>query len=199
MSAAPAGVCVDLGTGDGLFVYHIALQNPHRLCIGIDANARPLEKISERIYRKRSSGGAPNALYVLAAAETLPEELSGIADEITVLFPWGSLLRGVVTPDRMLLESLHRICKPGGALRIILSLDRIKDQGEMARLGLPNLTPTYIQSELPVRYGEAGFDMLSINALSEAAIATLDTSWAKKLRNNRDRVVYELIAARKGK
>ncbi len=93
------GVIVDIGTGDGRFVYQSARENPKKFYIGIDPNVRPLEKISEKIYRKPAKGGAPNALFVQAAIEDLPAELDGVADEIHVHFPWGSLLRAVATGD----------------------------------------------------------------------------------------------------
>ncbi|HEX3254127.1 MAG TPA: hypothetical protein VHS05_32120 [Pyrinomonadaceae bacterium] len=47
------GVIIDIGTGDGRFVYQSARRNPRKFYIGIDPNAGPLEKISEKIHRKR--------------------------------------------------------------------------------------------------------------------------------------------------
>jgi 16S rRNA (adenine(1408)-N(1))-methyltransferase len=62
-------VIVDIGTGDGRFVYQSARENPRKFYIGIDPNVRPLEKISEKIYRKPAKGGATNALFDQAALE----------------------------------------------------------------------------------------------------------------------------------
>jgi len=45
--------------------------------MGIDANRRPLEKISERVYRRAAKGGLPNAMFVQAAVESLPAEVGG--------------------------------------------------------------------------------------------------------------------------
>lgn len=83
-----AGIVLDIGTGDGRFVFAAAKANPNRFYIGIDANAKPLEKRSIKITRKRAKGGMPNAMFVQAAVEDLPEELDGIASEIYVNFPW---------------------------------------------------------------------------------------------------------------
>jgi ubiquinone/menaquinone biosynthesis C-methylase UbiE len=113
-------VIVDIGTGDGRFVYQSARENPGRFYLGIDPNVRPLEKISEKIHRKPAKGGAPNALFIQAAIEELPAELNGVADEIHVHFPWGSLLRAVATADVLLLQNLHRICAPGTLLEVVL-------------------------------------------------------------------------------
>jgi tRNA G46 methylase TrmB len=46
LTAVPEqGVIIDLGTGDGRFVYQSARQNPKKFYIGIDPNVRPLQKI----------------------------------------------------------------------------------------------------------------------------------------------------------
>lgn len=45
------------------------------MLIGVDANPRPLGKVSERIHRKPTKGGLPNVLFVQAAIEDLPSEL----------------------------------------------------------------------------------------------------------------------------
>ncbi|MGH9970191.1 MAG: methyltransferase domain-containing protein [Pyrinomonadaceae bacterium] len=91
------GIIVDIGTGDGLFVYQSARLNPKKFYIGIDPSPRPLEKISEKIHRRPAKGGLPNALFLQAAVEDLPGELDGVADEVHIHFPWGSLLGAVAT------------------------------------------------------------------------------------------------------
>jgi 16S rRNA (adenine(1408)-N(1))-methyltransferase len=68
------GIVIDIGTGDGLFVFESARQNARKFYIGIDASARPLEKISEKIHRKPAKGGLPNVLFLHAAVEDLPSE-----------------------------------------------------------------------------------------------------------------------------
>ncbi len=92
------GIVLDIGTGDGRFVYRCARQNPKKFYIGIDATPRPLEKVSEKIHRKPSKGGLSNLLFIQAAVEDLPPELDGVADEIHIHLPWGSLLRTVSAP-----------------------------------------------------------------------------------------------------
>ncbi len=91
---------IDLGTGDGRFVYQSARRNPHKFYIGIDAEARALEKISEKIHRKPQKGGLRNVMFVQAAVEDLPSELDGVADELHIHFPWGSLLGAVASGDQ---------------------------------------------------------------------------------------------------
>src|SRR5262245_58711732 len=83
-----ADVWLDLGTGDGRFVQWMARQNPARFFIGIDACRENL--------RASSLKARPNVLYLIAAAELLPAELMGVARRITINFPWGSLLDGLL-------------------------------------------------------------------------------------------------------
>lgn len=51
------GVIVDIGTGDGRYVYRSARADPGRFYIGIDPQRKPLEKVSEKIYRKPGGAG----------------------------------------------------------------------------------------------------------------------------------------------
>ena len=54
---------------------------------------------SLRAARSPVKGGVPNVLFAVAAAERPPAELCGRVDEVSILFPWGSLLRGVLALD----------------------------------------------------------------------------------------------------
>ena len=138
------GVVIDIGTGDGLFAYHCAQDNPNKFYIGIDASPGPLEKISEKIHRKPGKGGVPNALFLQSAVEDLPADLDGIADEVHVHFPWGSLLRAVAIGDAAILGKLRRLCAPGALLEVIVGIDPQRDRTEIERLGLPPLSDAYI-------------------------------------------------------
>lgn len=78
---------MDLGTGDGRFVYQSARQNPHRFYLGIDASANSLEKISEKIHRKPAKGGLKNALFIQAAVEALLKSSMVSPMKSTFTFP----------------------------------------------------------------------------------------------------------------
>jgi 16S rRNA (adenine(1408)-N(1))-methyltransferase len=136
-AAAAARVLVDIGTGDGRYVYRVARANPTWLCIGIDANAEVMRGSSYRASRKPSRGGAGNAVYVRAALDALPRALDGIADEITVLHPWGSLLDAVTTGEG--LARVARIGKPAAQLVVIVNRSAMRceiDTAAYARAGL---------------------------------------------------------------
>ena len=76
-----------------------ARAEPAAFVIGIDANAAAMAEASRRAARPAARGGVSNALFVVAAAERPPMELLAIADELTINFPWGSLLRGALGID----------------------------------------------------------------------------------------------------
>lgn len=187
------GVVIDIGTGDGRFVSAAASENPNKFFIGIDANAKPLEKPSMRATRKPGKGGLPNAMFVQAAVEDLPDDLNGIADEIHIHFPWGSLLRGVATGDKEMIKSLRRISAPGCLLEIVIGIDRERDKNEVERLGIPELTPVFLHSYLVPKYKTAGFDFLDCEMLTNVKWSRLETSWAKRLGGNENRSVWYLV------
>jgi hypothetical protein len=80
-----------------------------------------MAEASRRAGRRPERGGLANALFVVAAAEALPPELDGLAALVTVHFPWGSLLRGLLAAEPAVLGGLTRILRPGGSLRLLVS------------------------------------------------------------------------------
>jgi 16S rRNA (adenine(1408)-N(1))-methyltransferase len=187
------GIIIDIGTGDGLFVYQCARQNPRKFYIGIDANARPLEKISEKIHRKPAKGGLPNLLFLQAAVEDLPSELDGVADEVHVHFPWGSLLGAVATGNEAVLRSLRRICSAGALLEILIGFDPVRDVSQLKRLEIPSLSLDYIDSLLAPRYEKSGFAIIERGVLPQSEWANLQTSWARRLKGRAGRSLTYII------
>jgi 16S rRNA (adenine(1408)-N(1))-methyltransferase len=169
------GVIIDIGTGDGRFVYQSARRNPNKFYIGIDPNTRPLKKISEKIHRKPAKGGAPNVLFIQSAVEALPEELNGVANEVHVHFPWGSLLRAVAVGDIEVMRSLRRVCAEGALLEVVIGIDPVRDKSEIERLGIK---AEFIDDALVENYRAAGFEIVETGLSSQS----LDTSWAKRLQ-----------------
>jgi 16S rRNA (adenine(1408)-N(1))-methyltransferase len=188
------GIVVDIGTGDGTFVYQSARQNPNKFYIGIDPNVRPLEKISEKIHRKPAKGGAPNVLFIQSAVEDLPGELDAVADEVHVHFPWGSLLKAVASGDVAVLANVRRICAPDALLEIVIGLDSSRDRGEITRLGLQSFSVELIDTELVERYRAAGFEIRERGSLAAGDWPEFKTSWARRLKGKDARPIIYLIA-----
>jgi 16S rRNA (adenine(1408)-N(1))-methyltransferase len=130
---------------------------------------------------------------VQAAAEAPPPELEGLADALTVLLPWGSLLAAVALPDVAVLAGLSRMCKPGAELRVVFGYDASLEAAAVGSRGLPALIDEYLRA-LPARYTVAGFSV-SARVLSNRELAELGTTWAGHLAHGRDRRFCELRGA----
>ena len=179
---APYGrVALDLGTGDGRYVYRQAQVHPDTFYIGVDATRENLDEYSAKIGKKPSRGGLPNVLYVLAAAEALPPELDGLADVITINFPWGSLMSGLIRGDARLLGSIARAARRGAALDIYLNTAVFQDPIPLDVQGLPELTLDYISQELWPRYRAAGILIGDTELVGKEGMAAIPSLWARRL------------------
>jgi 16S rRNA (adenine(1408)-N(1))-methyltransferase len=185
---------VDIGTGDGRFVYQRARANPDKFYVGIDVNPAPLEKVSEKAHRKPAKGGAPNVLFVQAPIGELPAELNGTADEVHIHFPWGSLLSAIWGGDETTLAGIRRICARDALLEVVIGLDPERDRSELGRLGLTGLSEEHSRDRLARCYTAAGFDICEMGMISPGDWPCLDTTWAKRLRVSRSRQLFYLIA-----
>jgi 16S rRNA (adenine(1408)-N(1))-methyltransferase len=168
-------VAVDLGTGDGRHVLATAAGQPDTLAIGVDANAAAMVEASRRAWRR---GLLPNALFVVAAAERPPDVLHGLAGSLTVNFPWGSLLLGLLGEDDAVLAGVARLMAPGAEGTVLLSV--------VPRDGMPPLPP---RASLGVAYARHGLDLVEMRPATPEEVAAPGSSWAKRLRAGRDRPV----------
>jgi len=174
-------VTVDIGTGDGKAVLRWARAEPRRLVIGVDANAAGMRPSARR------ASHVPNAAFAVAAAEALPPDLDGIADRVTVQFPWGSLLRGILSADGAVLANLARVAAPGATLTILWSLVA-RDRGTIGPVpARPDETG----------YTAAGFDIRELGVASVSDVGSCGSTWAKRLRAGADRPVTLLRAVRR--
>ncbi len=153
------GVLIDIGTGDGSYVVKCARENTDKFYIGIDAAAENLSHYSKQAAKKPQKGGLPNALFVHASVEALPEELNGVATEITINLPWGSLLKAVAVPDVGILKGVAKLCRRGATLRVIFGYDLANEKKTIEELGLPLITPDYLDSVVTSAYRDAGFEV----------------------------------------
>jgi 16S rRNA (adenine(1408)-N(1))-methyltransferase len=135
-----------------------------------------------------------NLLFVRAAAEELPSELTGVADEVTVILPWGSLLAAVARPVPAVLAGVRRLSRPGARLTVVLAVDPARDRAEAARLGLPALDAAHFAGPLAAAYGASGFTVDRVRAVTAADLARWPSTWARRLAHGRDRTAFEIQA-----
>ena len=181
---------MDLGTGDGRLPFVLARETPDRLFVGIDANAAGLGPLSGRAQRERLA----NLVYVRAGVESLPPELAGIADRVTVILPWGSLLAGVARPSADVVLGIRALCRPRAALTIVLGVDADRDRAEARRLRLPSLDERHLQGALSAAYSAAGFDVTSTRRVGPGELARWPSTWARRLAFGLTRSVLRIEA-----
>ncbi len=179
------GVTIDLGAGDGRWAYRYALEHPQRCVIAIDPVRENLRELSAKAAAKPARGGAANALYVVASIEQMPDALSHIADEIFVTLPWGSLMRGVILGEPAALEASARRGREGARVRIVLNTRIFDDPVPIEARDLPDVTPDYVRNALTSRYAAAGLRIDATREMDADEVATLGTTWAKKLSHRR--------------
>jgi 16S rRNA (adenine(1408)-N(1))-methyltransferase len=160
--------------------------------IGVDAVAEAMAEASRRAAAKPSRGGVENAMFLCAAAETMPGPLAGAADEITVNYPWGSLLRALVMPDGDLLAKLAALGKPGARFTALVNMQPLQDAEQAERLGLEAAALLHDAESLVRAYAGAGFDGLNVFDVSGEPVA--ETSWARRLAVSK-REVWRLDAS----
>ena len=179
-------VILDMGTGDGRAVLARAAAEPGALVIGMDASASAMADASRRAARAPRKGGLPNALFVVAAAEAPPVELTAVASLVTVILPWGSLLDGVMATASTATAGLASLLAPAGTIEVLLSVE--------ARDGLPvaAVEPSAI-AEAWCRYG---IDLVTARPATDAEIAATPSTWARRLRLGRDRSAWRLVLRR---
>lgn len=181
---------VDLGTGDGKFVYEYAKSHPDTLVIGIDADKQQSEELSRKALKKPAKGGLENVIFFWHSAEERVLELTDIANEIYINFPWGSLLSGVILPSEQILQNIKRMAKPKAKLHIYLTYDRKFEETKIDQLGLPELTLNYLNTDLRQRYQNFGIELQEIRILTSEEKRNLVGSWPKKILSQRDREIY---------
>ncbi|MGN6359888.1 MAG: class I SAM-dependent methyltransferase [Thermomicrobiales bacterium] len=180
LTAGYRDIVIDIGTGDGRFVQRLARAEPATFVIGLD--------LCRENLRVASRTAPPNALFVIADGLALPAELAGLATRLTINFPWGSLLRGLLTADAALTHGLRVLAPPGATLDLRLNDSALAQAGWVLAAG-------------GVRAGQtlcaAGFAVDAPHVLDAAALRACPTSWARRLAHGRQGYALHLRAYRR--
>jgi 16S rRNA (adenine(1408)-N(1))-methyltransferase len=168
-----------------------AAERADRLVVGVDANAAAMATASRRAAAPPRRGGLPNALFVVAAVESLPRELDGVADVVTVQFPWGSLLRGLLDATPQVMTGLTRVMRPGATLSMLVS-STVRDRGA----GLAPVQERTLDA-LADAYRRHGLTVTGARPATAADVAAARSTWGKRLGAARRRPAW-LLRARLG-
>ena len=131
-------ITLDLGTGDGKFAFCHADKFPDHFVIGVDSCRENLHEYSR--------AKLPNLLYIIASAQDLPQELNGLISNITINFPWGSLLESLLIGGPKLMSGLASISRSVTTVEIRLNGGALTEVGWDLEAGVENIDlPTYLK------------------------------------------------------
>jgi SAM-dependent methyltransferase len=173
-----------VGTGDGRAVVARARREPATFVIGLDATASAMAEASRRAARTARRGGLDNVLFVVAGIEQPPGELAGQAHELTILFPWGSLLRGALALDDPAAAGIASLLRPGGRLVALLSI------ADRDGLDLPDVDATV--DAIAERWRRHGLVLERVVPATRDEVAVTGSSWARRLAGDRERPIRRL-------
>lgn len=175
---------IDAGTGDGHRILRLARQNPQTLYVGVDSDTAAMAEAARRASAKPSRGGCSNALFVASGVDAWPVEAFGVAALVTVEFPWGSLLRGVLGEESPILDGLAGMLGDDGRLEVTLSVV------ERDRVAMPG------ETELVRAYRASGLDVVESRPATAEEVGVLGSTWARRLAAGRQRPVWRVSAIR---
>jgi len=138
-----------------------------------------MRPLSRKTTIKPQRGGISNALFIWASIESLPPDLQRIADEITIHYPWGSLLHALVAPDLKALKSIAQLAHSRASLTILINISIFEDVEYCQRLGLPILTLERVKTIIVPQYHEIGIEVKHAQVLDRNI--PYRTTWGQKL------------------
>jgi 16S rRNA (adenine(1408)-N(1))-methyltransferase len=133
-------------------------------------------------------------MFFAEGAERLADSpLAGQADGLTVTFPWGSLLRGVLGLDDVALAGVAAVLRPGGGLRVLASV--VPSDGVVGMDCLDESAETAIRTA----WRGAGLELSTFQPATAAEVARSHSTWARRLLAGGDnRPVWQLDGCRLG-
>lgn len=154
----------------------------------MDAAADQMAESARKAVRRKLD----NALFVQAPVERLPPELAGLADRITVNFPWGSLLTALAMPDPRILSAIAGLGRAGADLTILINMSVFDDMAYCARLGLPS-PPVFADADRTrSAFRQAGIEVTRF--IPDVADVPYRTTWGQRLIKGAQRRVLQLDA-----
>jgi 16S rRNA (adenine(1408)-N(1))-methyltransferase len=162
-------IILDLGTGDGRYVRAIAAKHPDWFIIGVDSCRENL--------REHSQVKLQNMLFVIANAQNLPTELNGLFSQVTINFPWGSLLESLLINDSKLMCGLKSISRSTTSIELRLNGGALLGAGTTLEAGAEKIYENLLWS---------GWQIESPVVINATALRGFPTTWAKRLAFGRD-------------
>jgi 16S rRNA (adenine(1408)-N(1))-methyltransferase len=162
-------ILLDLGTGDGRYARTLANRHPRWFVIGVDSCRENLREHSQAKLR--------NLLFVIASAQDLPCELEGLVSQVTINFPWGSLLESLLSGDPTLVRGLKCVSRARAGLDLRLNGGALAEAGKTLEAGTDRIYYNLLQ---------AGWQLEHPVMMDSGALKRFPSTWAKRLAFGRD-------------
>ncbi len=157
-------IIVDLGTGDGRYVKYTAKNDPGTFVIGLDACRENLHE--------HSRAKLQNMLFIIASAQEIPCELNGLASQITINFPWGSLLESLLTGDERLISGMAALSRSITSFEIRLNEGALAETRRTLEIGTKQIYNNLIR---------VGWEAAPPVMMNAAALRAFPSTWARRL------------------
>jgi 16S rRNA (adenine(1408)-N(1))-methyltransferase len=131
---------------------------------------------SRRADRPAGKGGVPNLLFVVAAAERPPDVLRNRVDDVRIVFPWGSLLRGALALDDVAAAGIAALVAPGGIVQALVSVA----ERDSVTTDLRPLTAGDGET-LARRWAAHGLTVTCFEPAAPEVVAASGSTWARRL------------------
>lgn len=175
-----AGLHVDLGTGDGRFAIQLARAQPDLGVIGVDTILDGLRDSPRRL--------PANVRFVQRDAHDVWLGDGSVATSISVNFPYGSLLRGLVEGDAALLARLDALLGRDGRLAIRVNERALTGTG---------LDPAGAEDAIVRALEEVDALRVCSRSLTQAELRAFPSTWAKRLGYGRPTTAFLIEAVRR--
>lgn len=171
---------IDLGTGDAAYAVRLARQRPDLGVLGVDT-------CLDHVRGSRRCRPLNLALLWCDAA-AVPVALDGSAGRVTVNFPYGGLLIGLLDRNDCLLTRLGALLAPAGVVEVRINASALAGSGH---------TPATAERALMDVCRRLGCDAVRARTLAPVELRRFPSSWAKRIGFGREAAAIEVIGARR--
>lgn len=173
------GVHVDLGTGDGAYAIQLARKHPELAVVAVDTN---LDHLAGSARRRPD-----NVRFARLDALGWPLGVLPMADTVSVNFPYGSLLRGLVEGDPALLARLAALLGQGSRLDVRVNASALLATG-LDPVGGPGAIVEGLRDIDGIR--------ANLRELGRSELRTFPSSWSKRLGYGKETTAHLITAVR---
>ena len=169
--AGYGNVLIDIGTGDGRYILHVARTRPNWFALGVDACRENLRKAS------RKAPSTPRTSSPMRSR--CPGSWMRWRRKLLSTSPGAPCSRGLLDGEPMLLEGLLAIARPGAVLEIRLNAEALREAGYALESGGARVRQAL--------HEKGGFEVVGdLLRLDARGLRRCQTTWVKRLAYGRD-------------